>query len=88
MSSGLDSGRVRRRMEEELEGRVRFQKTAAVAEFVDVDEFVVDFVDVEAEAEFDADFVEFVLAVVVEFAAVELYTLHLKINRRILDLCR
>ena len=81
MSSGLDSGRVRRRMEEELEGRVRFQKTAAVAEFVDVDEFVVDFVDVEAEAEFDADFVEFVLAVVVELAAVELYTLHLKINR-------
>ena len=81
MSSGLDSGQVRRRMEEEQEGRARFQKTEAVAEFVDVDEFVVDFVDVEAEAEFDADFVEFVLAVVVEFAAVELYTLHLKINR-------
>ena len=81
MSSGLDSGQVRRRMEEELEGRARFQKTAAVAEFVDVDEFVVDFVDVEAEAEFDADVVEFVLAVVVELAAVELYTLHLKINR-------
>jgi hypothetical protein len=64
-------------MEEELEGRARFQKTAAVAEFVDVDEFVADFVDVEAEA----DVVEFVLAVVVELAAVELYTLHLKINR-------
>ena len=77
MSSGLDSDQVRRRMEEELEGRARFQKTAAVAEFVDVDEFVADFVDVEAEA----DVVEFVLAVVVELAAVELYTLHLKINR-------
>jgi hypothetical protein len=74
MSSGLDSGQVRRHMEEEQEGRARFQKTAAVAEFVDVDEFVVDFVDVEAEA----DVVEFVPAVVVELAAVELYTLHLK----------